>query len=165
MLLRAMTVASIDITPLLEGVVEALLSHVPPLDLLPLSPDWLLVVLVCLIHLFVVVCCSVWLCRSCLVYVADALQLLFLSRRMLGHRWIPWRMFCHRCQFALLFGKCLSTKNTLAPSLTDALSLEITWSTPTECFATVTVGCSSMYLFWVDTLPPRHSHLCWQLFC
>jgi hypothetical protein len=47
-------------------------SPVPPLDLLPLSPDWLLVVLVCLIHLFVVVCCSVWLCRNCLVYVADA---------------------------------------------------------------------------------------------
>jgi hypothetical protein len=33
------------------------------------------------------------------------------------------------------------------------------------CFATVTIGCSSIYLPWVDALPPQHSHLCRQLFC
>jgi hypothetical protein len=36
-----------------------------------------------------------------------------LPRRMLGHRWNPWQMLCHRC----LFG----------PSLVDALMLGAYW--------------------------------------
>ena len=42
-----------------------------------------------------------------------------LPRRMLGRRWIPWRMLCHHCLFGSLFGRCFATESVLVHYLAD----------------------------------------------
>jgi hypothetical protein len=39
-----------------------------------------------------------------------------LPRRMLGHRWNPWKMLCRRCLFGPFFGRCFDARSVLALS-------------------------------------------------
>jgi hypothetical protein len=79
-----------------------------------------------------------------------------LPRRMLGHRWNPWKMLCRRCLFGPFFGRCFDARSVLALSwwiYTWLLwSLGLHWR--------ILCRWLLVYLFRMDTLPPQHCLLC-----